>query len=138
VNTASRNEVGPEILRTTILIVEDEVLVRMGIAEFLRERGYRVVEAGDAAEARSVLAADSTIGVVFTDVVMPGSMDGFALAAWVREHHPGVRVLLTSGVTGAGRLAAKLQPGALHIDKPYLYPAVADSIAQLLATGSHG
>jgi DNA-binding NtrC family response regulator len=131
-NTASRSDEAAQDARTTVLIVEDEVLVRMGVGEYLRGRGFRVLEAGDAQEAQSVLAADGGIDVVFTDVVMPGDLDGFALAAWIRRHHPAIRVLLTSGVTSAGRLASRLEPGAMHIDKPYLYPVVAESIERLL------
>jgi DNA-binding NtrC family response regulator len=132
-STASRSHEAVQDGRATVLIVEDEVLVRMGVGEYLRDRGYRVVEAGDAREAQSVLTADGGIDVVFTDIVMPGDLDGFALAAWVRRHHPAVRVLLTSGVTSAGRLASRLEPGAMHIDKPYLYTVVAESIERLLA-----
>ena len=83
----------------TILIVEDEVLIRMDVADYLRTCGYRVVEAGDAAEAIAVIESGHRIDLMFSDVQMPGAMDGFALARWVRTHHPQIRVILTSGAT---------------------------------------
>ena len=83
----------------TILVVEDEVLVRLVIAEYLRECGYRVHEAAHAQEAIAVLESpDVTIDIVFSDVVMPGNLDGFGLARWVRAHRPHVEVILTSTI----------------------------------------
>src|ERR1700741_695356 len=75
----------------TILVVEDEVLVRMPISQYLRDCGYRVIEAANAQEAVTVLSHEETVvDVVFTDIEMPGALDGFGLAKWVREHRPGV------------------------------------------------
>ncbi len=75
----------------TILIVEDEVLVRLVVADYLRECGYRVYEAVNAAEALAMLQApEVSIDIVVSDVQMPGDMDGFGLARWIRGNKPGV------------------------------------------------
>src|ERR1700690_3128346 len=84
----------------TVLVVEDEMMVRQPIAEYLRDCGYNVLEAADASEAIALLGSDQ-VDVVFSDVRMPGRMDGFGLARWLRQNHPDVSVLLTSGWTGA-------------------------------------
>src|ERR1043166_5969943 len=104
----------------TILIVEDEVLLRMALADFLQECGYRVLQAGTAAEARAILSRHMTdIELVFTDVKMPGDMDGFGLANWVRAHHPGTPVFIASGYTGKNRMAHELCAGEPFFAKPY-------------------
>jgi CheY-like chemotaxis protein len=64
----------------TILVVEDEVLIRLPLAEYLRDCGYRVFEASNVAEAKAVLDADTPVDLVFSDVNMPGNENGFALA----------------------------------------------------------
>jgi two-component system, response regulator PdtaR len=81
----------------TILVVEDEVLVRMMIADQLRTAGYQVFEAANADEALDLLAHTTAVKVIFSDVQMPGSMDGVGLACVVRSQYPGLRILLGSG-----------------------------------------
>ena len=79
----------------TILLVEGDVLVRMPISQYLRDCGYKVIEAANAEEAMTVLShKETTIDIVFTDIEMPGAVDGFGLAQWVRQHRPGLEVLL--------------------------------------------
>jgi CheY-like chemotaxis protein len=80
----------------TILVVEDEVLIRLMMAQHLRERGFRVIEASHAGEALDALEADEDIDLMFTDVLMPGVMNGIMLARWVKQNHPEIGVLLTS------------------------------------------
>jgi two-component system, response regulator PdtaR len=79
-----------------VLLVEDEPLVRMLLAEELRAAGLTVVEAGCASEALSFLAVDS-VDVVVTDIQMPGGMDGLELAEDIRRKHPAVPIVVTSG-----------------------------------------
>jgi two-component system, response regulator PdtaR len=81
---------------TTILVVEDEVLVRMLIADQLRNAGYSVIEAADADEALALLA-HTNVNVVLSDVQMPGSLDGAGLARILRSKYPALKILLTSG-----------------------------------------
>ena len=89
-------------IQQTILVVEDEVLVRMPIAQYLRDCGYKVIEASNADEAMQVLLHQETpVDVVFSDIEMPGTVDGFGLANWIREHRPGLNVLLAGTVPRA-------------------------------------
>jgi CheY-like chemotaxis protein len=92
--SAAAADSGP---KRTILIVEDHLWTRYTAADYLRAAGYRVVEASNAEEAISALSSGKPIDVVFSDINMPGSMDGLGLAAWIGQHHPGMPVLLTSG-----------------------------------------
>lgn len=100
-----------------VLIVEDEALIRMHCAEMIRDLGFEVIEAVDADEAVSLLESTSGIKVVFTDIQMPGSMDGLMLAAAIRDRWPPVALLITSGKV---RPATDDMPtGARFIPKPY-------------------
>ncbi len=118
----------------TVLVVEDEVLIRLVIADYLRECGYRVHEAANAAEAIAVLESRmATIDIVFSDVQMPGDMDGFGLARWIRAHQPGVRVILTSSVERSADIAATLCEAGPLLEKPYEPQGVVDRIRQLIA-----
>ena len=106
-------------VRQTVLVVEDEVFVRLVIADYLRGCGYRVIEAASADEALIVLQhTEIDVDVVFSDIEMPGSMDGFDLSKWLRAQRPNVDVILTGNVTRAANAAAELcESGALP--KPY-------------------
>src|SRR4029453_7528917 len=104
----------------TVLIGEDEVLVRMTIADYLRGCGYQVIEASNADEGVSVLKTETSVGVLFTDVQMPGSMDGFGLAQWVRRERPGIRIIVTSGVMRAEDAKNLCENGPL-VPKPYSF-----------------
>ena len=104
----------------TILIVEDEVLVRIALSDYLQECGFKVLEAGNADEAVEILERSGfTIDVVFSDVQMPGSMDGFCLAQWIRGKRPGLPVLLTSGDETKTVTAQKLCEKEPFLEKPY-------------------
>ncbi|EIM31182.1 response regulator [Microvirga lotononidis] len=85
---------------TLILVVEDEALVRMLVSDILTEEGgYRVIEAVNAEEALTLLEARDDVRLVFTDVDMPGPLNGFALARIVAEQFAGLKVIVTSGRT---------------------------------------
>jgi CheY-like chemotaxis protein len=120
----------------TILVVDDEVLIRLVIAEYLRECGYTVHEAAHADEAIAVLdTPDITIDLVLSDVQMPGgSIDGFGLARWVRRHHPEVKVLLTSGAARSTEIAGELCERGPFLAKPYEPSVALERIKHLLAT----
>jgi CheY-like chemotaxis protein len=85
------------ISRSTILVVDDEVLIRMMVADSLEESGLSVIEAGDADEALALLGQHPEIGLLFTDVNMPGEMDGFGLAARAINARPDLRLVMSSG-----------------------------------------
>ncbi len=103
----------------TILVVEDEVLIRIMISEYLREFGYNVVEAQNAAEAREILWSDEDVEVVFSDIRMPGDMNGLGLAQWIERNKPGVGVVLTSAYVPPAELAAHIDTAPEIVPKPY-------------------
>jgi CheY-like chemotaxis protein len=115
----------------TILVVEDEEVIRLLLVEYLQDCGYRVFEAGNVVEARAVLNGSTAVDLVFSDVNMPrGTENGFALAKWLRQHHPDIKVLLTSGVPRSIDQNRDLREPM--IIKPYSYPAVLQRIQSLL------
>jgi CheY-like chemotaxis protein len=89
--------------KLTILIAEDEVVVRGVVAEHLRTGGFNVIEASNAAEAVDVLQSSEPVDLVFTDIAMPGIMNGVMLARWIYLHRPDVRVVLASGSPESAR-----------------------------------
>jgi CheY-like chemotaxis protein len=119
----------------TVLVVDDEEMVRLPISEYLRDCGYTVLEAGDAQEAVAAIDTEPSVDVVFSDVRMPGRMDGLGLAKWLRTHHPQISVILTSGYN-AGRLSPDSIPGVRFIEKPYSQVQVERRIAALIETGT--
>ena len=99
-----------------VLVVEDETLIRELVAEELEEAGYSVVVANDADQAIAILEARQDIHLVFTDIDMPGSMDGLKLAAAVRDRWPPVHIIITTGKVRPLEIPAN----ALFIPKPYV------------------
>jgi CheY-like chemotaxis protein len=83
--------------KAIVLVVEDEPLVRMGAVDMIEDAGFVALEAGNADEAVRILEARTDIRIVFTDIDMPGSMDGIKLAAAVRGRWPPIEIILTSG-----------------------------------------
>ncbi len=116
----------------TVLVVEDELMVRMPIAEYLRDCGYNVLEAANASEAIAAVDAEGPVSLVFSDIRMPGKMDGVALAEWFQSHYPAVPVLLTSGYNGGRAPAAAATWRSRFIEKPYSQIQVERQIAALL------
>lgn len=116
----------------TVLVVEDEVLVRHVMAVALRERGLKVLEAANAAEALSLLDGGHTIDLLFSDIQMPGALDGVGLAAQMRDRWPRARVILTSGKQPP---AAAAEVG-LFIPKPYSPEQVVSTIEGLFEASS--
>jgi DNA-binding NtrC family response regulator len=117
----------------TVLVVEDDILVRMPIAQYLRECGYKVIEACNSDEAMAVLSHEQTaVHIVFTDIEMPGMVDGFGLAKWIREHRHGLDVLMAGTVPRAVENAKELcEQGP--VPKPYEAQTVHNHIRRLLA-----
>ena len=103
--------------RPVVLVVEDELLIRTNAVDMLRDAGFDVIEAVNADEAIMILEGGSTIDVVFTDVQMPGSMDGLKLAAAVRNRWPPIKIVATSGVLKVGE--DDLPAGSRFLPKPY-------------------
>ncbi len=117
-------------LKATVLVVDDDILIRMSIAEFLRDKSYRVIEASNAAEAMAILESGELVEVVFSDVFMPGEMNGIALARWIRQKYADIHVILASGAAVSGDIL----PGdtdAPLLAKPYDFSDVAEKIGRL-------
>ena len=114
----------------TILFVEDEALVRMDMAEFMRECGYRVHEAANANEAIAALQAKFAVDLVFTDINLPDGVDGVALAAWTLRNRPGVKVLLTTGAGVRSDIPEDVEP---LLAKPYTGRELLDRVRHALA-----
>jgi len=100
-----------------VLIVEDEFLIRLSTAEMVRELGFEVVEAVDADHAIELLENTADIAIVFTDIQMPGSMDGLELPAVVRNRWPPIALLVTSGQVEPA--IEDLPAGTHFLAKPY-------------------
>jgi CheY-like chemotaxis protein len=101
----------------TILVVEDEVFLRCAVGEYLRSCGLHVIETGNALEAMRVLRCGTEIDVVFSDIQLPGSVDGITLAQWISREHPQTKVILTSGLAEEAWSAAAGRYQVLS--KPY-------------------
>jgi CheY-like chemotaxis protein len=104
---------GSAPVRPVVLVVEDEVFIRFDVADILRNGGFDVIEACDAAQALIALQSAEKIDLVFSDIQMPGAMNGLDLATHILGHHPGLPVILTSGGTlqlEAGSTLAALGP----------------------------
>jgi two-component system, response regulator PdtaR len=109
--------------RPVVLIVEDEFLIRTATAEAIRDAGFEVVEAANADRAIAILEARDDIRVVFTDIQMPGSMDGAKLAHAVRDRWPPIHIIATSGRYEVQTI--DLPTGAAFFPKPYVPEEIA-------------
>jgi CheY-like chemotaxis protein len=116
---------------TIVLVVEDEPLQRWLAAEMVREAGFTAIEAADADEAIAVLESRSDIRIVFTDIEMPGSMDGLRLARAIRGRWPPIELVLTSGRSAVRE--TDLPERGRFLAKPYQSHRVADILQQLAA-----
>ena len=122
-----------------ILVVEDDPAVRAYAASQLRLLGYQVIEAEHAQAALAVLSSDAVVDLLFTDVVMPGGMNGRMLAEEARRLRPGLRVLYTSGYTENAIVhQGRLDPGALLLTKPYRRAALDRMVRQARAAAADG
>jgi CheY-like chemotaxis protein len=81
----------------SLLIVEDEALIRLGLVMEFESAGFTVIEATNGDEALDILRSGTTVSAVITDLRMPGKIDGSAVVAWMREHRPGVPIVVASG-----------------------------------------
>jgi DNA-binding response OmpR family regulator len=118
-----------------VLVVDDEVLVRMSIAAYLRDCGYRVIEAASADEARLVIEHDDegTISIVLSGVSMPAQGDGFELAQWIRQRRPDLEVVLAGTPARAADAAGDICQRGPMLAKPYEPQVVIDRIRWLLS-----
>jgi len=121
----------PKQARATVLVVEDEVLVRLNISEALRTAGFEVIEADSADNAFSLIQAGERLDVVFTDIRLPGMLDGLALAKMIRAAGPLLPVVITSG-EAAKRMEANRT--GKFVPKPYQIEDVVKLITDIVET----
>ncbi len=105
-------------VQRTILVVEDEVLIRMSTVAMLEDAGFCVLEAQNSPEALQMLSRHAEVSILLTDVCMPGGMDGLALVAQVSVDHPAIRAIVVSGTTSASQ--ANEAGAAGYLSKPYM------------------
>ena len=122
-----------EFKRPVVLIVEDEFLLRMDAVDMIAAAGFEVVEAANADEAIEILEARRDITVVFTDIQMPGSMDGLKLAQAVRGRWPPIKIIATSGHVDVSE--TDLPEGGRFLPKPY-NPMQVTGVLRELISGS--
>ena len=106
----------------TVLIVDDEPAIRGFLYDYLSQCGFNPLTAASGDEAVEMLEKEISVDLVFSDVRMPGTLDGFGLARWVMEHRPGLPVLLASG--DMGKVNATRELIAEIVPKPYDFDVV--------------
>ncbi|MDB5657913.1 MAG: two-component system response regulator [Cypionkella sp.] len=117
--------------KAVVLVVEDEALIRISAVDIVLSAGYEALEARDADEAIRILEARSDIDIVFTDVQMPGTMDGIKLSHYIRNRWPPVKLIVASGM--AILEESSLPEGSAFFSKPYADHTITDTMARLLA-----
>jgi len=116
--------------RPVVLVVEDEFLIRISAVEIIEDAGFEVLQAADADEAIEILEVRTDIRVIFTDIHMPGSMDGLRLAHAVRGRWPPIKIIATSG-----RINVRiddLPDGGRFVPKPYRPDEIAATLRELV------
>ena len=127
-----------EIPTPRLLIVEDEILVRAALRDYMEASGFLVLEAGNADDAIRILEhVGDEIDLVVSDIRMPGSMDGFGLADWIRNTQPDLPLILTSGDIGQANRHYKLSPGDIFLPKPYSLDDLAYRIRNMVSFRIH-
>jgi two-component system, response regulator PdtaR len=122
-------EAQPEPEKAAVLVVEDEVLIRLMIADALRAQGIGVIEASNGDEAQAVLASSIPIDLLLTDIRMPSKMDGLALARFARAARPKLKLIIASSES-ADSCGSEVADAFFH--KPYTVSALLRSIKSLL------
>lgn len=118
--------------KAVVLVVEDSTLIRMGAVDLVRAAGYEALEAADADGAIRVLESRDDVDLVFTDVQMPGTMDGIKLAHYIRNRWPPLSLIVASGAAIVEE--SSLPKGSSFFSKPYDDHAIADAMARLLSS----
>jgi CheY-like chemotaxis protein len=114
-----------------VLVVEDEIFIRMVAVDTLEERGYSMLEAGDASEALALIERTPGIALIFTDINMPGEKDGLDLASEVAKRWPEIEIIVTSG---ARKLPDEEIPDdGQFLPKPYSAAALTKLVSEKLS-----
>ena len=115
--------------RPIVLVVEDDFLLRMDAVDIVRDAGFEAVDAANADDAIAIIEANPNIHVVFTDVQMPGTMDGLKLARFIKDRWPPIKIVATSG-----RLRVSendLPEGSIFVPKPYTPAQIIRTLREL-------
>jgi DNA-binding NtrC family response regulator len=130
----------PEALEhtVTVLLAEDEVLIRLDVAEELRRAGWKVIEVASADDAIDILNSPVIVDLVVTDVNMPGEANGLDLARWVRRERRNVKVVIMSGHFVPATEPEQAPPCDLFIPKPFLHSQLVEQLMPLLQSGKDG
>jgi CheY-like chemotaxis protein len=119
----------------TVLVVDSEIVVRTTLSEYLRSCGYRVIEAASGEEALAVLKdSDLAVDMTLSEVELRGEIDGFQLAAWIRNRRPQIGVILAGTPARAAKAAGDLCETGPLMSKPYDPQLVVDRIKRLMST----
>lgn len=118
--------------KPVVLIVEDSPMIRMSAVDLVLSAGYDALEAGDADEAIRILESRDDIDLVFTDVQMPGTMDGIKLSHYIRDRWPPVKLIVASGAAIVEE--SVLPAGSRFFSKPYEDLTITEAMALLLAS----
>jgi DNA-binding NtrC family response regulator len=116
----------------TVLIVDDEPAIRAVLGEYLAECGFDILSAGNAAEAIGLINRGIAMDLVFSDVRMPGELDGYGLARWIMENRPDLPVILATGDLGKANAAAQICTIEC-LAKPFDFDVAARTIRQTIA-----
>ncbi len=122
--------------RTAVLVVEDEPLLRMDAVDMIEDAGFKTYQAGSADEALEVIRNSDDIGILFTDIDMPGSMDGLSLASCVHSDWPTISILIASGVVGV--TDEKMPKGSKFYAKPYATSQIVRDMESISAAHMQG
>jgi CheY-like chemotaxis protein len=114
-----------------VLVVDDEMFARLFAVQIFLDEGFTVLEAADAEEGLSVLDRNEDVGLLFTDINMPGALDGLQLAERVRRVRPDIALVATSG--SAGPIGGALPSGSRFIPKPYTAHALMTAIRDVVS-----
>ena len=124
-----------QLVQKLVLIVEDDEFIRMDAVDIFESAGYRVLEASTADRALEHLQQHDDIALIFTDIEMPGSMDGLELSALVRDRWPPIGIIIVSG--RARPLSEQLPVFARFLAKPYTPGQISDAVQRVLANQRH-
>jgi two-component system, response regulator PdtaR len=123
-------------VRTSVLVVDDEPLLRLALVDLFEDAHYTVLEAGSAAEALDVLRVSPDVRVVVTDIQMPGSMDGLRLAQYIHDAYPPIALIVASGAVTPGE--HELPVTAIFMPKPVNFAALLAQVEVLVARADGG
>ena len=120
---------GQRMKQAVVLVVEDEPLLRMAALDMVEEAGFTAITASDADEAVRILKSRPDITIVFTDIDMPGAMDGLQLAACIRDRWPPIKIIVVSGFKTPD--ISEVPAEAVFFSKPYSDRAIADAMRRM-------